>query len=116
MERKIYNLIRKICVDEQMPTDWEDGIIYPIYKKCDRSVCNNYRGITLWNVTYKIFTCLLLNRLQKIAEKEIGNYQTGFRTNRSTIDHTGCNRRNGPDFGRVFPMLNYTASFLSKAE
>jgi len=21
---------------------------------------------------------------------------------------TGCNRRNGPDFGRVFLMLNYT--------
>jgi hypothetical protein len=22
--------------------------------------------------------------------------------------YTECNRRNGPDFGRVFPMLNYT--------
>ena len=22
--------------------------------------------------------------------------------------YTGCNRRNGPDFGRVFLMLNYT--------
>ena len=24
------------------------------------------------------------------------------------IQYTGCNRRNGPDFGRVFLMLNYT--------
>ena len=24
------------------------------------------------------------------------------------IVYTGCNRRNGPDFGRVFLMLNYT--------
>ena len=24
------------------------------------------------------------------------------------ISYTGCNRRNGPDFGRVFLMLNYT--------
>ena len=24
------------------------------------------------------------------------------------IPYTGCNRRNGPDFGRVFLMLNYT--------
>jgi len=24
------------------------------------------------------------------------------------VRHTGCNRRNGPDFGRVFLMLNYT--------
>ena len=23
-------------------------------------------------------------------------------------NYTGCNRRNGPDFGRVFLMLNYT--------
>ena len=24
------------------------------------------------------------------------------------FDYRGCNRRNGPDFGRVFLMLNYT--------
>ena len=24
------------------------------------------------------------------------------------FEYTGCNRRNGPDFGRVFLMLNYT--------
>ena len=87
MEQKIYNLIRKIWQDEQMPKDWEEGIIYPIYKKGDRSVCSNYRGITLLNVTYKIFTSLLHNRLQKITQRKIADYQVGFRTNISTIDH-----------------------------
>ena len=24
------------------------------------------------------------------------------------VEYTGCNRRNGPDFGRVFLVLNYT--------
>jgi hypothetical protein len=33
MEQKIYNIIRKIWNDEQMPMEWEEGIIYPIYKK-----------------------------------------------------------------------------------
>jgi len=70
-----------------MPKDWEEGIIYPIYKKGDRGVCSNYRGITMLNVTYKIFTSLLHNRLQKTTEGKIGDYQAGFRTNRSTIDH-----------------------------
>jgi len=70
-----------------MPMDWEEGIIYPVYKKGDRIVCSNYRGITLLNVTYKIFTSFLHNGLQKTAEREIGDYQAGFRTNRSTIGH-----------------------------
>jgi len=70
-----------------MPKDWEEGIIYPIYKKGDRSVCSNYRGITLLSVTYKIFTSLLRNRLQKITERKMRDYQAGFKTNRSTIDH-----------------------------
>ena len=26
----------------------------------------------------------------------------------NSYEYTGCNRRNGPDFGRVFLMLNYT--------
>jgi hypothetical protein len=59
----------------------------PNIQKGDRRVCSNYRGITLLNVTYKIFTSLLRNRLQKIAEREIGDYQAGFRPNRSTMDH-----------------------------
>jgi len=29
-------------------------------------------------------------------------------TVRALTDYTGCNRRNGPDFGRVFLMSNYT--------
>ena len=28
--------------------------------------------------------------------------------NGTALPYTGCNRRNGPDFGRVFLMLNYT--------
>jgi hypothetical protein len=70
-----------------MAKDWEEGIIYPIYKKGDRSVSSNYRGITLLNVTYKIFTILLHNRLQKITERKIRDYQAVFRTNRFTLDH-----------------------------
>ena len=31
-----------------------------------------------------------------------------FRYSPENAFYTGCNRRNGPDFGRVFLMLNYT--------
>ena len=32
----------------------------------------------------------------------------GLQRNRKKYIYTGCNRKNGPDFGRVFLMLNYT--------
>jgi len=34
-------------------------------------------------------------------------WHTKFHTHKKII-HTGCHRRNGPNFGRVFLMLNYT--------
>ena len=55
-------------------------------QKRDRKQCNNYRGISLLNIAYQIFAILLYSRLSKIIEPEIGNYQMGFRPNRSTTD------------------------------
>ena len=72
---------------KKMPCKWSEGILWPIYKKGDRKQRNNYRRKSLLNITYKIFAILLYNRLSKIIEPEIGNYQGGFRPNRSTIDN-----------------------------
>jgi len=59
----------------------------PDIQKRGQKQCSNYRGISLLNTTYKIFAILLYNRLSKVIEPEIGNYQMGFRPNRSTIDN-----------------------------
>jgi len=80
-------LIVKIWKQEKIPCEWSEGILCPIFKKGDRRQCNNYRGISLLNITYKIFAILLYNRLSKIIEPDIGNYQMGFIPNRSTIDN-----------------------------
>ena len=48
--------------------------------------CKNYRPITLMNVVYKIFTTILRNRLSEMTESKLGEYQAGFRPNRSTVD------------------------------
>ena len=87
LKQKILKLIVKIWKQEKIPCEWSEGIPCPICKKGDRKQCNNYRGISLLNVTYKIFAILLYNRLSKIIETEIENYQMGFRPNRSTIDN-----------------------------
>ena len=77
----------KIWKQEKIPCEWSEGILSPVYKKWDRKQCNDYRGISLLNITHKIFAILLCNRLSKIIEPEIGNYQMGLRPNRSTIDN-----------------------------
>jgi len=58
-----------------------------IYKKGDKLECSNHRAITLLNVTYKVLSGILYNRLRVYAEEILGGYQCGFRANRSTIDH-----------------------------
>jgi hypothetical protein len=70
-----------------MPKDWSKGIICPILKKGDRTLCNNYRGITLLNVTYKVCAILLYNRLLEIVEKQLGDFQMGSQPGRWTIDN-----------------------------
>jgi len=84
--QRIFDLLLQIWDQERMPEEWEIGIICPIFKKGDRRECSNYRGITLLNTTYKIFTCLIYNRLVKYSELTLGEYQAGFRPSRSTID------------------------------
>jgi sorting nexin-29 len=58
-----------------------------VYKKGDRTNCQNYRAVTLLNTTYKILTCIIYNKLTEYAEKLIGDYQKGFRKNSSTTDN-----------------------------
>lgn len=68
-----------------MPEEWKIGL-YPIFKKGDKLQCGNYRGITMLNIIYKIFSNILLRRLSKYSEEIIGECQSGFRPGRSTID------------------------------
>ena len=87
MKLRIYKLILKILNNEQIPEERTEGIICSIFKKGDQRLCNNYRPITLLDVMYKIFAILLHNRIYTVVEHKIGEYQMGFRPNRSTIDN-----------------------------
>jgi len=72
---------------EQLPYQWNEGIICPLYKNGDRPDCTNYRPITLLKVAYKIFATILNQRLVDVVETKSGGYQSGFRPKRSTIDN-----------------------------
>jgi sorting nexin-29 len=127
LNKKIHKLIVKIWKQEKIPNEWSEGILCPIYKKRDRKQCNNYRGISLLNIIYKIVAIILYNRLSKIIEPEIGNYQMGFRPNRSTIDnifivrqiYEKCHEYNIDlhnifiDFSQAFDTVNRDAIYNS---
>jgi Reverse transcriptase (RNA-dependent DNA polymerase)/Endonuclease/Exonuclease/phosphatase family len=86
LKEEMYKLLIKIWKEETIPEEWTLGIIVPIPKAGDLKVCSNYRRITLLNTAYKILTSLILKRLKEYGEREIGEYQNGFRTGRSTVD------------------------------
>jgi len=54
-KQNIFKVTVKIWKQEKIPREWSEGILCPIFKKGDRKQCNNYRGISLLNITYTIF-------------------------------------------------------------
>uniref|UniRef100_A0A2S2QC17 Putative RNA-directed DNA polymerase n=1 Tax=Sipha flava TaxID=143950 RepID=A0A2S2QC17_9HEMI len=58
----------------------------PLHKEDDKLNCNNYKGISLLNTTYKVFAKILLGILQPFADEYVEEYQCGFRKGKSTMD------------------------------
>ena len=77
------NVWRSGCV----PADWKDGIIVSLYKgKGSKRTCSSYRPITLLSVPGKVFAHVILGRIQPLLDRTRRPQQSGFTTNRSTVD------------------------------
>jgi len=86
LAKYIHRLIGLIWRKEVIPKEWRTALMCPIHKKGDSQLCNNYRGIALLNVTYKMLSYCLLDIIKPWVEGILGDYQAGFRQNRSTND------------------------------
>ncbi|KAK0150975.1 LINE-1 reverse transcriptase [Merluccius polli] len=69
-----------------VPLDWQTGVVVPLFKKGDRRVCSNYRGITLLSLPGKVYSGVLERRVCRIVESRIQEEQCGFRPGRGTVD------------------------------
>lgn len=87
----LHELFNYCFVHNVIPEMWKYGIINPIPKagNQDPRVPLNYRGITLTSCIYKLFCCILNNRITEWADVNniIADEQNGFRKKRSCLDH-----------------------------
>ena len=60
---RLATLLRTIWEKECIPSAWRMAVIIPVFKKGDKTVCSNYRGISLLNIALKILEAVILRRL-----------------------------------------------------
>ena len=83
----MYKLIVLLWKREELSQELKESIIAAIHKKGDKMDCNNYSGISILSTSYKNLSNLVLSRTTSYANEIIGEYQRGFKKNRSTIDY-----------------------------
>ena len=69
-----------------VPLDWQTGVVVPLFKKGDRRVCSNYRGITLLSLPGKVYSGVLERRVRRIVEPQIKEEQCDFHPGRGKVD------------------------------
>ncbi|KAK3538879.1 hypothetical protein QTP86_018762 [Hemibagrus guttatus] len=80
------SVMQKTWRSGTVPLDWATGVVVPLFKKGDRRVCSNYRGITLLSLPGKVYSRVLERRVRPLVEPRIQEEQCGFRPSRGTLD------------------------------
>lgn len=50
----LHRLTVRIEYTEQLPKEWKEGVIGPVYKMGDKIECENYQLIIILNAVYKL--------------------------------------------------------------
>jgi hypothetical protein len=74
----IHKLINSIWNEEELPDQWKESIIVPIYKKGDKTDCRNYCGISLLLTSYKMLSNILLSRLSPYTNEVTEDHKCGL--------------------------------------
>ncbi|CAM4967100.1 unnamed protein product [Rotaria socialis] len=83
----LHEMFTDMWENEQAVKECSSATLIRLYKnKGDKKLCDNYRGISLLSVTGKIFSRIILNRIQNSVDERLLEIQSSFRSNKSTID------------------------------
>ena len=84
--KRLLDFLNKMYDTETIPEEFRNSIVVSIFKKGDMKKMENYRGISLLNVCYKIYAKMMAKRIGTEAESFILECQNGFRSGRSCTD------------------------------
>ena len=83
----LHKILTQCWNEGSVPQDMRDANIITLYKnKGNHSNCNNYHSISLLSIIGKLFACIILHRLQTLADRIYPESQCSFHSKRSTVD------------------------------
>ena len=80
----LYWILQKAWDDKELPPEWDEALVVPLFKKGDRSEPTNYRGITLLCAASKVASKIIQVRLANALDASMSECQYGFRKGRGT--------------------------------
>ena len=85
---ELFNMIRLYL---EVPEDWKKGVIIKLPKKGSLEDYNNWRGLTLLSTPGKVFSRVLLNRLQDAVDCTYGlSWQDSEKGVRALNKYSSC--------------------------
>ena len=67
---RLLHLFNECWNQKTIPNSWHKANVVSIFKKGDSVLLNNYRPISLLQVTYKLFASILLQRLKNVGAEQ----------------------------------------------
>lgn len=88
----VTKMFQKIEGGENIPTEWNKSYIVSIHKKGSKTVCQNYRGISILPTMVRLLGRIIKTKIENHME-DFSEEQGGFRSGRSCIDNIHCIRQ-----------------------
>lgn len=87
MGKALLNIINKIWLSGEVPSDWATALVVSLHKKGSRTDPGNYRGISLMSHALKLLTTIVSNRLYTYLEDNniMAEEQAGFRNREEAV-------------------------------
>jgi len=86
LQEVMLNIMAECWETGTVPEEWLVYYMTVLEKKGDKTLCENYRGISIGETFSKVYTQILKYRLSSLYEKLAPEYSNGFRKGRGRSD------------------------------